>query len=290
MVRDPRASRLEDDPFERAQPTRQAPPSHAPTHVRVVVHTDPNQQFQPFLRGFMDFGDAYRVEHHHGSFFHFSTRELKDLALATGAFTLALALMRVGGVFGIMSLGIGPALLGIVLLAPIMLVAFAPAFIIHELGHKFAAKYYGCWAEFRADPSGLRFGVILALLLGIVFMAPGAVMVAGNVSRKQNGHIAIAGPLVNLALLLFGIGAGGVLFGVFGNNWLLGEVVFYWLAANSILGAFNMLPFGPLDGRKIKTWSEPVFWVTISIFAFAVYALFTGMQMGWVETIAGLIA
>ncbi len=282
MARDPRASRLEEDPFERAQSGRRAPPSH----VRVVVHTDPNQQFQPFLRGFMDFGDTYRVEHHRGSFFHFSARELKDLALATGAFTLALALMQVGGVFGIMSLGIGPALLSIVLLAPVMLVAFAPAFIIHELGHKFAAKYYGCWAEFRADPSGLRFGVLLALLLGIVFMAPGAVMVAGNVSRKQNGHIAIAGPLVNLALLIIGIGAGGVLVGVFGNNWLVETVVFYWLAANSILGAFNMLPFGPLDGRKIKTWSEPVFWVTISIFAFAVYALFTDMQMEWVNSIA----
>ena len=282
MARDPRASRLEEDPFERAQSGRRAPPSH----VRVVVHTDPNQQFQPFLRGFMDFGDTYRVEHHRGSFFHFSARELKDLALATGAFTLALALMQVGGAFGIMSLGIGPALLSIVLLAPVMLVAFAPAFIIHELGHKFAAKYYGCWAEFRADPSGLRFGVLLALLLGIVFMAPGAVMVAGNVSRKQNGHIAIAGPLVNLALLIIGIGAGGVLIGVFGNNWLVETVVFYWLAANSILGAFNMLPFGPLDGRKIKTWSEPVFWVTISIFAFAVYALFTDMQMEWVNSIA----
>ena len=285
MVRDPRASRLEDDPFERAQTGRQAPPSH----VRVVVHTNQAQQFQPFLRGFMDFADAPRIVNHQGSFFHFSPQELKDLALATGAFTLALALMQVNGIWGIMQLGIVQAMVFMVLLAPVMLVAFAPAFIIHELGHKFAAKYYGCWAEFRADPSGLRFGVVLALLLGIVFMAPGAVMVAGNVSRKQNGHIAIAGPLVNLALLIIGIGVGGVLIGVFGSNWLLDSVVFYWLAANSILGAFNMLPFGPLDGRKIKTWSEPVFWATISIFAFAVYALFTGLQMGWVDTIAGLI-
>jgi len=289
MVRDPRASRLEDDPFERTQPTRRAPPSHAPTHVRVVVHTDPNQQFQPFLRGFMDFGDAYRVEHHRGSFFHFSRRELKDLVLATGAFTLALALMQVEGVRGIMSVGLGPALLYMVFLAPVMFVAFAPAFVIHELGHKFAAKYYGCWAEFRADPAGLRFGVFLALLLGFVFMAPGAVMVAGNVSRKQNGHIAIAGPLVNLTLLLFGIAAGGVLLGVFGGGGLVEMVVFYWLAANTILGAFNMLPFGPLDGRKIKNWSEPVFWVTIAIFAFAVYALlFSDIQMGWVYAIAGI--
>ena len=45
---------------------------------------------------------------------------------------------------------------------------------------------------------GLRNGVLVAALLGIVFMAPGAVMVAGLVTRRQNGHIAVAGPLVNL--------------------------------------------------------------------------------------------
>jgi hypothetical protein len=32
-----------------------------------------------------------------------------------------------------------------------------------------------------------------------------------------------------------------------------------------------MLPFGPLDGKKIKTWSEPVFWTFLSIFILIVY-------------------
>ena len=47
--------------------------------------------------------------------------------------------------------------------------------------------------------------------------------------------------------------------------------VFYWMVANAILGAFNMLPFGPLDGRKIKAWSEPVFWSFLAIFLGLVY-------------------
>ena len=41
--------------------------------------------------------------------------------------------------------------------------------------------------------------------------------------------------------------------------------------ANSILGGFNMLPFGPLDGKKIKSWSEPVLWSFICIFAGLIY-------------------
>ncbi len=39
---------------------------------------------------------------------------------------------------------------------PIFILAIAPAFVLHEIGHKIVAKYYGCWAEFRADPQGLQ--------------------------------------------------------------------------------------------------------------------------------------
>jgi Zn-dependent protease len=35
--------------------------------------------------------------------------------------------------------------------------------------------------------------------------------------------------------------------------------------ANGILGALNMLPFGPLDGKKIKTWSDVMFWLWLII-------------------------
>ena len=86
--------------------------------------------------------------------------------------------------------------------------------VLHEIGHKIVAKHYGCWAEFRADPRGLKFGMGLAFLLGFIFMAPGAVMVAGLVTRRQNGHIAVAGPLVNLALFIIGIPLAAITLGL----------------------------------------------------------------------------
>ena len=91
-------------------------------------------------------------------------------------------------------------------------------------------------------------------------------MVAGNVNRGQNGRIALAGPYSNLVLWTLGLPAF-ILF----QTGILGTVVFYWMVANSILGAFNMLPFGPLDGKKIKNWSEPVFWSFIATFATLIY-------------------
>jgi Zn-dependent protease len=144
------------------------------------------------------------------------------------------------------------------------------------------AKHYGCWAEFRADPGGLKFGILLVALTGILFMAPGAVMVAGLVTRRQNGHIAIAGPAVNFGLFLIGIPLGGIVLGLTGSElsgdaaYLAGgainikamiyDMVFFWIAANLGLGLFNMIPFGPLDGAKIKDWNEQVWFATFVTF------------------------
>ncbi len=262
----PRTDLVEEDPFSRSV----RPASHsgvrddgnwrAQTGPRVV-----QVQYSPFSRGFTQ---AYRPAPvlHTGSFWHFSKTEIRDLTISLAAFSLGLSFMFNGGILGGM-LELGPALL---LTIPIYfllgLVAFGPAFIVHELAHKFVARHYGCWAEFRADPNGLRTGVLIAFFIGFLFMAPGAVMVAGNVNRSQNGRIALAGPFSNLVLWAIALPA----FILFQEGWL-GEIIFLWMAANSILGAFNMLPFGPLDGKKIKTWSEPVFWSFIAIFLGLIY-------------------
>jgi Zn-dependent protease len=203
---------------------------------------------------------------------------------------------------------IGPIswLVSVLIYMPIMLVAVGPAFLLHEIGHKLVAKHYGCWAEFRADPQGLKFGVVIAFILGFLFMAPGAVMVAGRVNRKQNGHIAAAGPLVNLGLFLIGIPLGAILLAIVGvtDIGIISEqglsipamVLFgvrYWLMANLILGLFNMLPFGPLDGLKVKEWSEGAFYALIAIFAIPVLLwLFLGKidVMGWVIDLSYLIS
>ncbi|MDG1525256.1 MAG: hypothetical protein P8Q90_04235 [Candidatus Thalassarchaeaceae archaeon] len=273
--RKPRTDLVEDDPF--AKPVRPASHSRARDDGNWRAHTGPRVvqvQFSPFNRGFTQ---AFRPAPvlHTGSFWHFSKTEIRDLAISLAAFSLGLAFVFNGGILGGM-MGLGADLLWSIPLFFILgLVAFGPAFIIHELAHKFAARHYGCWAEFRADPGGLRTGVLIALFIGFLFMAPGAVMVAGNVNRRQNGMIALAGPASNLILWLMGLPAFILLQGA----GIVTTIISLWMVANSILGAFNMLPFGPLDGRKIKNWSEPVFWTFLAIFAGLVYlTMFTAGQ------------
>ena len=219
----------------------------------------------------------HTLQRHDGSFWHFSKREMNDLILATLAFGLALAFMRMGGIFTILSSGdsLLSVIIGMLIWGILYILALGPAFIIHELAHKFLARHYGCWAEFRASPGGLRFGVFLAALTGILFMAPGAVMVVGHTTKQQFGKIALAGPLSNI--MLWGIGIGLIALGLetteftfnFGGNQR--GLLYLWCWANVGFGAFNMLPFGPLDGRKVKTWSNSVYWTWVTIFVSLVW-------------------
>ena len=257
--RDPRAHWLDDDPFDK----RSSPGSHSAArddgnwrqpHIRVVHATGSGA---PFVRMFGFEEQARPIPVHTGSIWHFSKTEINHLTLATLAFTMALAFMFSGGILGALSDPSAFLVYGV-----LALVTFTPGFLIHEIAHKIQARKYGCWAEFRASPSGLRIGVLLAAILGIVIMAPGAVMVAGNTTREQFGKVALAGPVSNVVLWCIGL-ASAVAFG--GGGGIVDDVIYYWMWANGILGALNMLPFGPLDGKKIKTWSDVVFWLWLTI-------------------------
>ena len=272
--RDPRAHWLDDDPFENKTP----PGSHSAArddgnwrqpHIRVVHATGTGA---PFVRIFGLEEQARPIPVHTGSIWHFSKTEISHLTQATIAFAVAIGFMFSGGVFGALSnttLFVVYTILG--------LLTFTPGFIIHEIAHKIQARKYGCWAEFRASPGGLRFGVILAALIGVVFMAPGAVMVAGNTTREQFGKIALAGPVSNVVLwcigLAFAVTVGGPNIASPSDT-----IIFYWMMANGILGALNMIPFGPLDGKKIRTWSVPVFWIWLIICISMVWFNFTHLN------------
>ena len=252
--RDPRAWRLDEDPFEKMENnskthTRARDDGNwRKPHIRVVT----GNAGQPFFRVFNSPSGAQSIPIHKGSIWHFSKTEVQQLTQATIAFTIALAFMTTGGIFGALSNPLSFIIGGIV-----YFIALSPAFVLHELAHKFAARNYGCWAEFRASPSGLRFGVILAAITGIVFMAPGAVMVAGNTTTSQFGKIALAGPVTNVALWLLGLLV--VLLGLTDAS-LVAAIIKPWMWGNAVLGTFNMIPFGPLDGRKIKRWSQTIFY------------------------------
>jgi Zn-dependent protease len=134
-------------------------------------------------------------------------------------------------------------------------------FLLHELGHKFVAQRYGAWAEFRMYPLGLMLAVMMSIF-GVLFAAPGAVYIAGRVTKKQNGLISLAGPIVNLAI-------GGTF--LIASLLTTGDVtiVLSLIAVMSLfLAGFNLLPIPPLDGYKVAVWSIPIYAAMVVVTGF----------------------
>lgn len=158
----------------------------------------------------------------------------------------------------------------------VALIAVGLSFVLHELAHKFTAMKFGYWAEFRKSTQMLIIAVVIAAITGIVFAAPGATMIntAGReMTKKENGLISIAGPLTNLVLIipfliimiigfLMKPASGMVLFTLPGFLFYLGRSGFL---VNAMLAFFNMLPVGPLDGKKIMRWNPVIFGVVIAV-------------------------
>lgn len=186
---------------------------------------------------------------------YFSGTEIRDLLVAWFALGVAFMLFFVGGTAGFDRL----LAAGIVLPLVVSLLTAGIGFLLHEVAHKVVAVHYDQVAEFRAD-NGMLFLAVMSALLGFIFAAPGAVHHRGRLTEREHGHIALAGPVVNLALMVVFVPAllvGGVL----GND-LLVLVGERGIAINVFLAAFNLIPYGPLDGKTVLGWSKTVWVVT----------------------------
>ncbi len=184
----------------------------------------------------------------------FSEQEFKELAISA---------LVIGFVFAWIMRGV-PIFRGtnFFVVFIIMLIAVGAAFIFHELAHKAVAQRFGCWAEYRMWDTGLILAFFLAITLGFVFAAPGAVYIQSGyapITRRENGLISIAGPATNLvlALLFLMLTAGGGILGVLG--WIGFRV-------NIFIALFNLIPFPPLDGSKIIAWDKKI-WAGFAITA-----------------------
>ncbi len=183
----------------------------------------------------------------------FSRREIRDLLVAWVALGVAFAVFLNRGL-------LDAALAGVVspdevLVALVLALSTAGlGFLLHALAHKVVAVRFGQVAAFRAD-YGMLFLTVVSALAGFLFAAPGAVVHRGRISERENGLIALAGPVTNLALaaLFLALVAGPGLVSLVGRQGLF---------INLLLAGFNMIPFGPLDGRKVLSWSLPVYLAT----------------------------
>ena len=176
----------------------------------------------------------------------FSKTELQHLFRAWIVISLAFALINSGG------FSLSP---GFMVAVAISAVTVGVGFLLHEMMHKYFAQKYGCRAEFRAFDFMLLIALALAFFRSpILFAAPGAVFIAGNVNTARNGRISAAGPLTNIVLAALFVGLKLLLAAVYPSA-LLSSVASYGASVNAWLAVFNMLPFMGLDGTKVLYWN-----------------------------------
>jgi len=176
-----------------------------------------------------------------------SRTELNHLLRAWFIISLAFAIAFVG-------FSLDPAFLVVIAISGFTV---GIGFIFHELGHKFLAQKYGCWAEFRANNFMLGLALVFSFF-GFIFAAPGAVYIKGYLTKRKNAYISLIGPVINLAVgLIFGLIA--FLFPVTQVVCIPGMTINFWL------GLFNLLPFPAFDGFKVFVWNKIVYGIFLLI-------------------------
>lgn len=175
--------------------------------------------------------------------------EIRDITLSAAGLAIAFAIAFSGGIQNMQNFS--------AMLVIMAFVAVSVSFILHEIAHRFLARRYGFYAEYKMWPYGLALALLLSLF-GFVFAAPGAVMIhpksdlwgaSAMPTRKKMGLIALAGPLTNVALA--GIFAVALLINPL-QVFALGVFINLWLAF------FNMIPIFVLDGEKVMNWNKKI--------------------------------
>ncbi|MFC1731414.1 site-2 protease family protein [candidate division KSB1 bacterium] len=197
----------------------------------------------------------------------FSEIEVQDLFKAWIALSVAFAILIGGDIFSI------SFLYNFILSA----VTVGVGFILHEMGHKFMAQRYGCFAEFRSFDMMLLLAIAMSFL-GFIFAAPGAVMISGRVNLARSGRISLAGPLMSLALgvifvvlLYVQVFDVKIVMSVFETStdifllpWKF-LVCYIGAKINMFIALFNLLPVSVLDGKKILAWNKTIYGIMVAV-------------------------
>jgi len=196
-------------------------------------------------------GDPIQVNRRPNSKMAFSSYEKEQLKESIGILTVAFALALSDGLITVLN---NPNIL--ITKLPLAFAAVLTGFLLHELAHKWMAQQYGCWAEYRGNKNGLYFALAISAFLGVLLAAPGAVMVSGKVTDKQNGIIAAVGPITNIVIALIFLPVYILTNSIEGQITIINELARFIVLINLILAGFNMIPIQPLDGSKVIIWNK----------------------------------
>jgi len=158
----------------------------------------------------------------------------------------------------------------------VLSIVIGPAFILHELGHKYAAIKYGKYARFTL----IRRYAWMTLIFGFIgfgIAGPGATVILGRSTKEENGKFAAAGPAINFVLAIVLIGISLIFpnqrYDFIGRS--LDDVLGLGVLINAALGLFNLLPILMLDGKKILNWNQGAWIVLVALNGLMLYAYFT---------------
>jgi len=191
---------------------------------------------------------------------HFLKTNRDILTTGKESLDLFLAMILIAYVFGFRRLIDGGQDLQYIFYIVIFL---APSFILHELAHKYAAIKYGKYARFTMMKNTALLTLFMGTI-GILFAAPGATVILGKSTKRENGIFAAAGPMINFGIAFITF----IIFlsfpEVYFKTTTLQTLLILNIEINAFLGAFNMLPFGPLDGKKVMDWNSLI-WLAIIV-------------------------
>lgn len=149
---------------------------------------------------------------------------------------------------------------------------------------------HGFDAEFRVWPLGLAIA-FLTSFTGFVFAFPGEVRIEpDNVSDDVKDRIALAGPMINIALALIFILFAALIYPLLGYSQvfnLIFHICTVGFSVNEFLAAFNLLPVWSLDGIKVFKWNIGIWAVS---FVVAGIMVLISMLIGAESMVSSLLA
>ncbi len=143
----------------------------------------------------------------------------------------------------------------------VLIIVFT-SFVLHEIGHKVVAIFFGCESEYVVSYPLLLISFFIAWFTNwkLIFAAPGAVVsYKHGMTEREEALISLAGPMVNVFVAIICL-------------YLMYHARATYLSFLQTLGLFNcfvaffnMLPIFILDGKKVYDWNKTVWVLTMLI-------------------------
>ena len=151
-------------------------------------------------------------------------------------------------------------------IAILQFIALVFGLCLHEFGHAYVA--FLCGDSTAKDQGRMNInplshldimGTFLILLIGIGYGKPVPVNPHNLKTRFGYLYVAIAGPMMNVLIVIASVIAVHLLKITHFYNETLVTLLFLTIVINVVLFLFNMIPLGPLDGASVLPFLLPKF-------------------------------